>query len=231
MPSAVADDVEAAFRSALEKDAGAEGGAPADIPAPPRKSSLADPDAPHGRAENGEPLEPFGRNKKTGKPNLRRPGKPPKDELPRTQAPPRAEAKDSPKRDYSGEISDLADGVWMLLSSAPIPVPKLRTRIHAQAALINGNKPGLVKGINLCAQNNDTIGKGVEKLTAGSASWVLPAMFALGPFVAQSVMMWRSPAAGDVEALAQSNSEAWDATVKSMMGQVAGAEPEEAQAA
>jgi hypothetical protein len=226
--TAVADGVEDAFRAALEKDAGTESGAPADIPAPPRKSDIADPDAPFGRAENGEPLTPHGTNKKTGKPNLRKPGKPPKDDQARVQAPRKeGESPSTPKRDYSAEIGELVDGTWMLLSSAPVPVPRLRTRIHAQAALINMNKPGLVKGINLMAQNNEVIGHGVEKLTAGSASWVLPAMFALGPFVAQSVMMWRSPAAGDVEELANGNQEAWDATVKSMMMRAGVSEAEE----
>jgi len=217
MPGAVADDVEDAFRAALEKDAGLEDTGPVDIPAPPRKSVLADPDAPHGRGGDGVPLAPFGLNKKTGKPNLRRPGKPPKDDLPRVQEAPKGEAaKAAPKRDWSQEISEFLDGMWMLMSSAPVPLPKVRVKIHAQAALLHGHKPGLVKGVNLMAQNNPQVARGVEKLTTGNVSWILPAMFALGPFVAQSVMVWRSPVEGAVEQLAAGNEAAWEETVKAM---------------
>jgi hypothetical protein len=223
MPSAVADDVDEVFRAALEKDAGVEGSAPADIPAPPRKSVLADPDAPHGRGPDGVPLTPFGTNKKTGKPNLRRPGKPPKDDRPRVQENTgpagSTQARPAVKRDWSQEISELLDGTWMLMSSAPIPLPKVRVKVHAQAALLNGHKPGLVKGINLAAQNNPQVARGVEKLTTGNVSWILPAMFALGPFVAQSVMVWRSPVEGTVEELALGNEIAWDETVKAMAAQ------------
>jgi len=231
MPSAVADDVEDAFRAALEQDAGVTPGEPDAPPPPPRKPVITDPDAPHGRDDAGAPLAPFGLNKKTGRPNLRRPGKPPKDEQPRVQPAAKGEpAKIAAKRDYSGAIGELVDGVWMLMSSAPVPVAKLRTRVHAQAALVNMNKPGLVKGVNLMAQNNETVARGVEKLTTGNVAWVLPAMFALGPFVAQSLMVWRSPVEGTVAELAAGNDEAWDETVKAMAAQF-GAEDGEAEAA
>lgn len=214
--TAPALDVEEAFRSALERDADLP---PADIPAPPRKSVIVDPDAPHGRAGNGEPNAPFGLNKKTGKPNLRKPGKPPKDDAPRVQASsasPAPGTSPAAQRDYTQAVSDLTDGVWMLMSSAPVPLPALKVRIQAQAALISGNKPGIVKGVSLIAANNDPVAKGIDRLTSGGASWILPAMFALGPLVAQSVQVWRSPAEA-ITPLAASNEAAWDGTVKAMM--------------
>lgn len=232
MPSAVADEVEDAFRAALEKDAGVEGGVPVDIPPPPRKSQIADPDAPFGRGPDGVPNAPHGTNKRTGKPNLRKPGKPPKDDQPRVQDNARpggsTPPKTAPKRDWSQEIAELIDGTWMLLSSAPVPMPKVRAKVHAQAALLNGHKPGLVKGVNLAAQNNPQVARGIEKLTTGNVSWILPAMFALGPFVAQSVMVWRSPVEGTVTDLAAANEQAWDETVRAMAAEFG--PQEEAQA-
>jgi hypothetical protein len=230
--TAVTSDVEDAFRAAVAVDAGVSEAAPADIPAPPRKDVLADPDAPHGRDGRGVPLAPFGLNKKTGRPNLRRPGKPPKDEQPRVRQAADAAAPGKPpvKRDYSAAVGEFTEGVWMLLSAAPVPVPAIRTRIQAQAAIVRTNTPGIVKGVNLAAQHNAQVARGVDKLTTGGASWVLPAMFALGPFVAQSVMLWRSPAEGAVEALAAQNEQAWDDTVKSMMATAQLADAAEEQA-
>jgi hypothetical protein len=216
--TAVTSEVDDAFRAAVAADAGLPDPEPAVIPPPPRKDVLADPDAPHGRDGKGVPLAPFGLNKKTGRPNLRRPGKPPKDDRPRVQTPADAAPGKPPvKRDYSAAIGEFTEGVWMLLSAAPVPVPAIRTRIQAQAAIVRTNTPGIVKGVNLAAQHNPQVARGVDRLTTGGASWVLPAMFALGPFVAQSVMLWRSPAEGAVEALAAQNEQAWEDTVKSMM--------------
>jgi hypothetical protein len=61
------DPAEQVFAAAM---AAPEPGQQADYPAPPRR----DPDAPHGRGDDGNPLAPFGLNQKTGRPNITKPG-------------------------------------------------------------------------------------------------------------------------------------------------------------
>src|SRR5215472_2173119 len=107
-------EVDDAFRAALNQDAQT---APPEIPPPPRQTVSADPDAPHGRDEDGNPLTPYGTNKKTGLPNKTAggPGRGHK-ERPRVQAPPKDAAgkvTTAAKADYSTGLATLGTSVWI----------------------------------------------------------------------------------------------------------------------
>lgn len=208
--TATMTDIDAKFAEALERDAGTTETATAEVAAPPRKPSVVDPEAPHGRAGDGTPHAPYGIGQ-NGKPRIKPagPGRKPKDPdaKPRTaQGPqPATAAPASSGKDYSGDLDDLADGFWMLLSGIPAP-GGLKTRLGAQAAILQANKANLVRSASIAAQHHEGTAQLIEKLTSGNAAWVLPAMFAAAPFVAQSVSMWRSPAE-QVQALADQNAE------------------------
>lgn len=200
-------DIDAAFEAALAADAGVTDNGPAEVAPPPRKPSVVDPEAPHGRAEDGTPFAPHGL-KADGTPRLKPagPGRPKRDPdaAARTaKASPAATAAPGTGRDYSRDLDDLADGAWMLLSGIPAP-GALRVKLNAQAALLRGSKESLVHAGNIAAQHHAGTAQLIEKLTTGNAAWALPCMFALGPFVAQSIQLWRTPA-DQLAALAEQN--------------------------
>jgi hypothetical protein len=203
--SATTADADAKFKAALDKDAASAPIEPPDVPAPPRRDPDAGPDAPFGRDEHGEPIAPHGVRNADGKPRLKPPG-PGRD---------RKGGADAPRvgatlaKNYAPQVGELLDGIWMLGSSIPVPAANLATRVQCQAAILKANQPALTSGIAGAAQHNEMIASGVDKLTSGTASWILPAMFGLTPFVAQSALMWRSPLDSDVQALADRNRAQW----------------------
>lgn len=168
-------EVDDAFRAALEHDAQVT---PAEMPAPPRKAVSTDPDAPHGRDEDGKPLAPFGINKQTGKPNVRKagPGRGKKADAPRETevgkpAPGKGKAAGP---DYSADLAGLATSVWIGASACQggklpligLKVPDLRP----YAAVWHDQTPQLVAAWNQAAQQNSTVRGWVDKL-AGQGSW------------------------------------------------------------
>lgn len=229
--TAALTDIDAKFAEALERDAGTADTAAAEVAAPPRKPAVVDPDAPHGRAEDGTPFAPYGIGQ-NGKPRQKPggPGRKPKDPDARARTAAKgvpAAAPPSGGRDFTQDLDDLADGFWMLLSGIPAP-GTLRVRLHAQAALLNGHKANLVKAGSIAAAHHEGTAQLIEKLTTGNAAWALPCMFALGPFVAQSVTMWRSPLDGDVAEMAAANEENFKAVLGAAALQAATAEAEAA---
>jgi hypothetical protein len=171
-----APDVDDAFRAALEHDAAVT---PPEMPAPPRKTVSADPDAPHGREEDGSPKAPYGLNKKTGRPNLKPggPGRPVAGDKPRVTTPAKAPAtpgKGGQAPDYAADLAGLAATVWIGASAMQggrvpllgIPIPDARP----YAMLWHEQTPQLVGAWNTAAQQNATIRGWVEKL-AGEGSW------------------------------------------------------------
>lgn len=195
------------------------------------KPPVTDPEAPYG----------WMTDPKTGE---RRPKKRPGKQAKSQPAPPNRPANKTREAspgststaDYSGQIYELVNGVWMLTASIPTldqrflgyDLRPVSVKIKAQAAIIRDNGPAVIKGLNLMAQNNETVRRGVEKMGSDNGPmWVLPAMFALLPFVAQSAAMWRAPTAGDVELLAKRTEAEWDEFVGAAMREAAA----EAQAA
>jgi hypothetical protein len=121
--------------------------------------------------------------------------------------------------DFAKPIGELCQGVWMIFAAVPdvsmklgpVDLHAISTRLKAQAAVMNDNSDGLVNGLNMVAQHNETFRKGVNKLADESGpAWILPAMMVLLPFVGQSVAMWRAPIAGDVELMAKATEAQFD---------------------
>jgi len=173
-----APDVDDVFTAALEREAAS---APPEVPAPPRLAPSADPDAPHGRAEDGTPNAPFGLNKKTGRPNLKaagpgRGGR--KADAPRTTTMVPADPKKTAAgvTDYRADLAGLGQTVWMAGAMLPPARP--------YAALWMEALPGLIESWNTAAQKNGTVRGYVEKLAGdGSYAWVIGVTVATLPFV------------------------------------------------
>ncbi len=177
--TAVADDVDAAFSAALAADAGVT---QAEIPAPPRKAAVVDPDAPHGRAEDGTPHAPWGIGA-NGKPRIKPagPGRPkPKDEQARVARTPEAKSKNASApegADYREDLAGLGMSVWM--GAAALPVTRPYAHVWKQSL------PGMVNAWNEAAKQNATVRGYVEKLSGeGSYAWVIGVALATAPLVA-----------------------------------------------
>jgi hypothetical protein len=197
-------------------------------------SPVADPEAPFGWMN--DPSAPGGKRPR------KRPGR--QKSGPKVQAPPsrpatKARVKAAPpaaKQDYSGPVSELAQGVWMVMAAIPsvdqkigrINLADVSTRFKAQASILKENGDGVVKGLNMMALHNPQVRAGIEKLSAESGpAWILPAMMLMMPFVGQSVAMWRAPVSGDVELLAKRTEKEFDDLMNSSM-RAAAAEQENA---
>lgn len=182
-------------------------------PAPPKRAP-DDPDAPFGRKLDGTPKKAPGG----------RPAKPRVVEAPQAAGkapkPGRGPGQAAGAADYAQPLGEFTSAVWMILAAAPVPAEPLRIRLRAQAAILKDNQPGLCQGINLMAQHNGTIRRGVEALTMGSAGWVLPAVMAVAPFAVQSAQLWRTDPA-ELVALAEQTDREWAeqfAAMQSAMG-------------
>lgn len=190
------------------------------------KAPVVDPEAPYGWMK--DPVTGKSRPKKRPGRQSKKPVSAPK-ERPANKA---RSAKTVPvsTTDYRVHVMSLLDGVWTLAASVPEVDPGTKvfgydlrnpiTRIKAQAAIMKDNGQGLVNGIGIMAQHSAPVRNFLVK--AGDESgpaWILPAMMALLPFVAQSATMWRAPLAGDVEALAARTSQEFDELVKGAMTQ------------
>lgn len=168
-----AGDIDAAFEAALAKDAGAD--PPVTVPAPPRRP---DPEAPHGRAEDGSPMAPYGM-KADGTPRLKPagPGRGGKTDKPRVEdSPAPAAAADGSGPDFTADLTTLGLSVW--LGASMIRGGKLwRFRLpdtRPYAAVWKQELPRNVAAWNLAAKQNATVRGYVKKLSGdGSWSWVL----------------------------------------------------------
>lgn len=201
--------------------------------AAPPKSPVADPEAPYGwmtDPKTGEkrPKKRPGRQSKTVPPPRERPANTTRGKA----APPKS-------RDYTGPVSELTEAMWMIMASVPVIDTKVAgvnlkiaaVKTKAQAAILKDNAAGVVQGVTIMAQHNTAVAGGLDKLTSESGpAWILPAMFALVPFVAQSAAMWRAPVAGDVEKLAKRTEAEWDQMIHGAMADAAAEAEATAQA-
>lgn len=171
-----AGDVDSAFDAALNKDAAIS---PPAYDAPPRQAVSADPDAPHGRDEDGKPLAPHGIGA-NGRPRIKPagPGRgKKKDAAPRVTDKPAAAVAttgQAPGRDYSEDLAGLGLSVWVGASALKggklpvlkVPVPDLRPFAYVWHDQLGAG----VAAWNNAAQHNATVRGWVEKL-AGEGSW------------------------------------------------------------
>jgi hypothetical protein len=210
------DDSEQRFAAAMAAP-------PADAPeaAAPPKRDAPDPEAPYGRKADGTPRK--------SRPGPGRPPKPRMIEAPKDQD--QGKAKASTAQDYTTGLTEFTDALWMVMAATPIPHDSMRVRIRAQAYVLKTNQAGVVTSVNTMAQHNATIRGGVEKLTMGSAGWVLPAVMALAPFAVQSAAIWRAPVEGDMRTLADQTEADWSATFAAMQADLVKAQQEAADQA
>lgn len=200
-----AKDLDAAFQQAME------------APARPRVAASTppelDPDAPLGRAEDGTPLEPYGRTKDGrirrsagGRPKLA------KDDpnRPRTETgaevrpgqPDNKPAERPAARDWTPELDGFADAIWFGLSAVSqiggqVPVlGKLipDRKLAAQAFILAETKPQLIGALNLAAQHNARAAAFCQRLQGGDGLWALTAMFMVMPVVSMSAEVWKGHA-------------------------------------
>ena len=178
-----------------------------EMPLPP----AFDPGAPHGRKLDGTPKKAPG-------------GRPPKARtlppVPAVSPAPAGTKTTAP--DYTRPLAEFTDGLWMVLAAVPVPEGNLRIRVRAQAHILKANQPGVVTAVNSMAQHNATIRWGVEKLTLGSAGWVLPAVMALAPFAVQSAQIWRTEPTEGMILAAKDTEQEWDKLLGEMKAQLDG---------
>lgn len=177
------DATDRAFATAMAAPEPAE---TPDYPAPRKKR---DPDAPFGFDTDGKPKAPFGIGA-NGKPRQNQPGpgrgKTTAADKPRIQPAGKTASPAVVLRDYSAELSDSFDGLWTALAFLP--------PMQAQACILKANKGGMVSGLNLSAQHNPIVRRGVEYLVS-DASWMVNAAMLIMPFALQSAALWFRPSA------------------------------------
>lgn len=219
--TAVADpDLDAIFAQALAKDAQVT--AP-ELPAPPRRNVSSDPDAPHGVGEDGEPLTPFGTNKKTGRPNLRPPGpgRPGKDKsgeprvreaTPEDVVPPKGKSGGKAKpgelapQDFAGPLMEASEAIWFggsMLAKVGPQIPLIGKfvpgrKLSATMAVFDSERPRLCMALNLAAQHDQRARGLAVKLAAGEVSWALTVMFMVAPFAGATAAVWQTSEKHDV---------------------------------
>lgn len=236
MPVAAADPEATALDAAFAEAMGAAP-KPKEPPAPPE----IDPEAPHGREEDGSPKAPYGFTKE-GRPKLTAGGRKRRDEDKArvTKAPVKDDAKTGtviPPKDFSKPLTETADGIWVgmtFLGQIPladlplvgkIPLGKGKTlgdklagaerKLQAQAHILNANKGALVGALNLAANNSPRARRLVEKLETGDATWAIMCGAMMAPFVMQSRALWAGTLAENempsVDEMARANAANFDA--------------------
>ena len=191
-------DLDEAFRQAM------------DGPARPREAATPaefDPEAPHGRGEDGEPLAPYGWTKPQRKGEQPRPkllpgGRPRKDDDARltdqailvTDAKPSKHAKPDQDADYSQALAELHDAVWVGLTGLARIGPKIPVigsrlpgqKIAAEAYVWHFNQARLCGAVALAAKHNEGAARFCAKLAKGEATWVLMAGAMIMPVFVQT---------------------------------------------
>lgn len=181
------DDIpaDAAFAAAM---AAPEPSSQPDYPAPRRRK---DPDFPFGKNEDGSPVAPYGIGN-NGKPRQNPPGPGrggAKHEKSRTQQAPAGKSAPvpvGPARDYTADLLDFEDGLWVAMAAVP--------PTQAQATILKANREQMAAGLNLSAQHNPMVRRGVEYLCS-DAGWMINAATMVAPFLLQSAALWFRPAA------------------------------------
>ena len=176
--------------------------------APPKPKGPAAPpevdhEAPHGRDEDGKPLEPYGRNK-DGSIRKSAAGRKSKDDAARVAPAAQAAAKHAVAAlpepvNYVPGLTETADAAWMVLSVTGKIGPELPLvgrmvpgrKIAAQAAVFRQHAGGLVGALQYASQHNATAAKWAERLTRGEVTWTLMFGLMVMPFAVQSAALWK----------------------------------------
>jgi hypothetical protein len=225
--------VDEAFRAALAQEA--QAAPPPEVPPPPRRAVDTDPEAPHGRAEDGTPLAPFGINKRTGLPNKSAggPGRGHR-ERPRVVDPPlgKPAAAGGPRETaaagaYAEDLAGLATSVWIgasALQGGTLPLVKIRTPdLRPFAYLWHEQTPQLVAAWAQAAQSNATVRGWVGKLAGeGSWQWVIAVGVTSANFLAGCAELAKAQNAALRAQFTAANDAELSAFLAAQIGQAAG---------
>jgi len=188
-------------------------------PAKPREPGAppaTDPDAPHGRGEDGEPLAPYGLTKE-GRPRKTPAGRPAKDDQARTApAQPDGGKGNAPAElakpgQYAQQLSDTADMIWFAASAIgkaapgiPLIGPLLpAAKIQAQAAVWFATKDRAVAAVSLAAEHNASAARFAAKLGGGDVTWAITCVSLVAPILSLSGMVWAKNADEQLAAAGQ----------------------------
>lgn len=173
----MAEGVVGADGAAVEVPGGAQvpaaPGGPAYPPPPRRGAAPADPEAPYGRKADGSPRAKPGAKPQTAKPRTER------------SAPASAPSTPGPAADYTQELADFGEAVWLGMAALPFT--------RAPAALWKLALPGQVRAWNEAARQNETVRGYVERL-GGGPTWIVGIAVASAPLVGGLAAMMRDPA-------------------------------------
>lgn len=196
-----AQSLEAAFAEAM--------GAPARPKEPPAPADL-DPEAPHGRDAEGNPLTPYGRTK-DGAVRKSAAGRRAKEDTARVNDTPSPTGKgdDTPAPaalaepgQYAAELADTATAIWFGMSALGkagpniplvgklIPGPK----IEAQAAIWFATMDRAVAAVSLAAEHNAAAARFARKLQGGDVTWMITCISLVAPIVSLSGLVWAKDA-------------------------------------
>lgn len=112
-----------------------------------------------------------------------------------------------PARSYAEKVGTLVDTLWMVTAATPVvqgtvagvDMRAVTVKVKAQGALLKDQRPALVQGLGIMAENSAAVRRGIDWVESEEGpGWILPAMFAMMPFVAQTVALWK----GTMEAAA-----------------------------
>lgn len=196
-------------------------------PAPPKREQLSEEElgAKYGWTTDAQGNRRAKRAKGRPRTQARTTDAPPPPQEP--QKPSKGAKGADPKPDYTGPLTEFTSALWMVAAATPIPAEGLRIKVRAQAKVLKATQDGVVQGVNMMAQHNGMIRRGVEALTMGGAGWVLPAVMALAPFAVQSAAVWRADPANLV-ALAEETEKEWAEEFEAMTAEFRAAEAEKA---
>lgn len=217
--------------------------------AEPPRDMPHDPEAPYGwmrDPKTGEtrPKKTAGRQKvETGKrkaapappkrraSNVARVARPPAEMTPVGAAPVAA-------ADHAEMVGGLVDMAWMIAAALPVPKPSttpkrfdmsgLSIRLRATAYILSEHKPALAQQGGTIADHVDSIGRGVEALSAKDGkAWVFPVALGLLPFAAAMGAIWRAPLA-EIAPLAEATTQQFRALAESELARVQAAQQQAA---
>ena len=205
-----APDVDEAFTAALAQDAAV---APPQQPAPPRHATSRDPDAPHGRDEDGTPLAPYGTGK-NGRPRIKPagPGRGGKADEPRTRealpgettpAKPGTQPAGLAPHDFSAGLMEFGETAWFAGSIVAKIGPQLPfvgrlvpgRKLAATMAVLDAERPRLAAALNEAAQHDQRARKLAAKLASGELAWQMTVIFMVAPAITATAAVWQGDAA------------------------------------
>lgn len=234
----MADEVDAALEAALRDDADL---APPSVAAPPRVAESADPDAPHGREDDGSPKAPYGL-RADGRPRLKPagPGRGHKGDKPRETDTPAAAAATAGKpaagqQDYSAELTNLGIAVWIGASAfkgGTLPLIKIKLPdLQAHAMLWHEQMPHHVAAWNVACQQSPAVRAWVMKFAGeGGLSWVVGVGIVSANFLASATELAKPERAQIRKAYAEANSRTLAEFLAAQVPAATPAEPAQAAA-